>query len=61
MEMVRLGLRGEPARELCRPQPPGAPLGLDASFSGSTPCQREARRIRIDEPPGWPPLPPPPP
>jgi len=57
LEMVRLGLQGQPAPVVCRPTADGH---LAASISGSQPCRDGAGRIRIDEPIGWPPLPPPP-
>jgi hypothetical protein len=61
LEMVRFGLQGQPAAAECRP----ADDRIKASLSGvlvepAKPCRREAGRIRIDEPPGWPALPPPP-
>ena len=59
-EMVRLGLQGEPAQQLCRPAPEREE-SLGTSFSGSPPCRDEASRLRIDMPPGWPVTPPPPP
>jgi len=51
----------QPAAAECRP----AEDRIKASLSGvlvepAEPCRREAGRIRIDEPPGWPALPPPP-
>ncbi|MFM2158406.1 MAG: hypothetical protein RLZZ124_880 [Cyanobacteriota bacterium] len=58
LEMVRIGLQGQPARELCRPTASGA--SLSTAISGSVPCRLDATRIRIDEPAGWPVLPPPP-
>jgi hypothetical protein len=61
LEMVRFGLQGQPAAADCR----SADSGMKASLSGvlgeaPKPCRLEAGRIRIDEPPGWPALPPPP-
>ncbi len=61
LEMVRFGLQGQPAAAECRP----ADDRMKASLSGvlgepAEPCPRDAGRIRIDEPPGWPALPPPP-
>jgi hypothetical protein len=61
LEMVRFGLQGQPAAAECQL----AGDRIKASLSGvlvepAEPCRREAGRIRIDEPPGWPALPPPP-
>jgi hypothetical protein len=58
LEMVRFGLQGQPAHQVCRPVEAGA--SLTTAISGSAPCRRDVSRIRIDEPPGWPVLPPPP-
>ena len=60
LEVVRLGLRGEPRQELCRPAAPGQ---LSTSLEGHPLC-RQTARIRIEEPPtrpAQPPLAPPPP
>ena len=43
--------------EVCRPGPSGA--ALSTSVSGSNPCTAGGQRIRIDQPAGWPVLPPP--
>ena len=61
LDMVRFGFQGQPAAADCRP----ADARMKASLSGvwgapAEPCRREAGRIRIDEPAGWPVLPPPP-
>jgi hypothetical protein len=61
LEMVRLGLQGQPAAVECR----ASQQGVRASLSGlwgepAQSCRRELGRIRIDEPAGWPVLPPPP-
>ncbi|WP_398332099.1 hypothetical protein [Vulcanococcus sp.] len=61
LEMVRFGLQGQSAAAECRP----AEDRIKASLFGvlvepAEPCRREAGRIRIDEPPGWPALPLPP-
>jgi len=58
LEFWRMGLQGQPAQEVCRPGAPAPALGT--SFSGSSPCQKQGTRVRIDEPAGWPVLPPPP-
>jgi hypothetical protein len=60
VEVVRLGLQGQPAQLLCRPDAGAQERSLSSSLSGSQACSRQASRIRIDEPPGWPVLPPPP-
>jgi hypothetical protein len=58
VEVWRMGLQGQPAQEVCRPDPTVTALGT--ALSGSSPCQRPGPRIRIDQPAGWPVLPPPP-
>ena len=58
VEVWRLGLQGQPAQEVCRPGPSGA--ALSTSVSGLDPCTAGGQRIRIDQPAGWPVLPPPP-
>jgi hypothetical protein len=60
VEVVRLGLQGQPASQVCRSDATSQQGRLASSLSGSQPCARQAGRIRIDEPPGWPVLPPPP-
>jgi hypothetical protein len=61
LEMVRFGLQGQPPAAHCRPVDDAMKASL-AGVLGETaePCRREAGRIRIDEPAGWPVLPPPP-
>ena len=59
LEMVRLGLDGEPKTALCRPATPGQ---LSTSLQGHPTCN-QAARIRIEEPPthaAAPPVTPPP-
>ena len=58
VEVWRLCLQGQPPEEVCRPQPSSGSLA--SSVSGSDLCRQEAQRIRIDQPAGWPVLPPPP-
>ncbi|MCT0224650.1 hypothetical protein [Synechococcus sp. CS-1328] len=60
LEMVRIGLQGEPAAALCR-NAPLRPDSLRSSVSGSTDCTLEPGWLRIDNPAGWPVAPPPPP
>ena len=60
LEMVRVGLNGEPKAALCRPATPGQ---LSTSIEGHPSCVQVAR-IRIEEPPthpAAPPVAPPPP
>ncbi|MEN9859722.1 MAG: hypothetical protein RLZZ515_204 [Cyanobacteriota bacterium] len=61
LEMVRFGLHGQPAAAECRPSDTRVKASLSGVWgSPAEPCRREAARIRIDEPAGWPALPPPP-
>ncbi|QCH15992.1 hypothetical protein CB0101_14805 [Synechococcus sp. CB0101] len=61
LEMVRLGFQGQPAAAECRPSETRVKASLSGVWGGpAEPCRREAGRIRIDEPAGWPALPPPP-
>ena len=61
LEMVRFGFQGQPAAAECRPADARMKASLSGVWGGAAePCRREAGRIRIDEPAGWPALPPPP-
>ena len=55
LEVVRLGLSGEPRQALCRPATPGQ---LSASLEAHPPCTK-ADRVAIVEPSFWPAAPPP--
>ena len=64
MEMLRLDLRGQPQQQRCVPSG-SAPDGrlstsVSGSITGTPPCRGDRFRIRIDEPAGWPVVPPPP-
>jgi hypothetical protein len=61
LELVRLGLQGQPVVVECQP----STTQMRASLAGlwdeaGQPCRSDTVRIRIDEPAGWPVLPPPP-
>ncbi|NQV10674.1 MAG: hypothetical protein HQ527_05870 [Cyanobacteria bacterium] len=64
LEMLRLNLRPTPAPPQCHSSPtPGLAdpdQSLTWSVTGLPACPPRRQRPRIDEPHGWPPMPPPP-
>jgi len=60
LEMVRLGLNGEPKAALCRPATPGQ---LSTSLEGHALCTQTSRITIVEPPtrPAQPPVAPPPP
>ncbi|MEB3185569.1 MAG: hypothetical protein VKM97_06765 [Cyanobacteriota bacterium] len=60
LEMLRWNLQGQAAVPLCRPANTAVQASLTGIWGAAEPCRPAEQRLRIDEPAGWPVLPPPP-